>query len=44
MKKRFFEWLIAWMMPGYHVHIHRTRVRKEKNNGNEGSADVAEER
>jgi len=29
MKKRFLEWLISFLMPGYHVHIHRTRARKE---------------
>ena len=35
MKKRFLEWLISFLMPGYHAHIQKTRARKEKlNDGN----------
>ena len=42
MKKRFLEWLISFLMPGYHVHIQKTRTRKEKSN-DQGMSHFTEE-
>jgi len=55
MKKRFLEWLkknkrkqfirlqVSCLLPGHHVDIHRTRMRKEKAN-DKGSTDLTEKR
>lgn len=33
MRKRFLEWLISWLLPGF--HLHRDPVRKEKDYANQ---------
>ena len=31
-RRRFITWLSSCLLPDCHVHIHRTRTRKEKSN------------